>query len=48
MGSSKVFNLRSLFSPVDNKKEAMNHFVAGKRHLLVRDLNAAVDSFAQV
>lgn len=34
-------------SPVDNKKEAMNHFVAGKRHLLVRDLNAAVDSFAQ-
>ena len=48
MGSSKFLIYAPCFSPVDNKKEAMNHFVAGKRHLLVRDLNAAVDSFAQV
>jgi len=30
----------------DKRKEAMNHFVAGKRHLLVKDLNAAVTSLA--
>jgi len=30
----------------DKRKEAMNHFVAGKRHLLVKDLNSAVTSLA--
>jgi len=28
------------------RKEAMNHFVAGKRHMLVQDIAAAVTSFA--
>jgi len=32
--------------PADKRKEAMNHFVAGKRHLLVKDLNSAVTSLA--
>merc|ERR1711872_174681 len=31
---------------VDKRKEAMNHFVAGKRHLLVKDMNSAVTSLA--
>jgi len=31
---------------VDKHKEAMNQFVAGKRHLLVKDLDAAVTSLA--
>merc|ERR1719244_1256733 len=30
----------------DRRKEAMNQFVAGKRHLLVKDLEAAVSSLA--
>jgi len=30
----------------DKRKEAMNHFVAGKRHLLVKDLDSAVTSLA--
>merc|ERR1719244_1189430 len=30
----------------DRRKEAMNQFVAGKRHLLVKDLNSAVTSLA--
>ena len=32
----------------DRKKEALEHFVAGKRHLLVKDLEAAVTSLALV
>ena len=40
--------MKFLFSTVDQHKEAMNHFVAGKRHLLVKDLNAAVTSLALV
>ena len=35
-------------APVDQHKEAMNHFVAGKRHLLVKDISAAVTSLGQV
>jgi len=30
----------------EKHKEAMNHFVAGKRHLLVKDIDAAVTSLA--
>jgi len=33
-------------TPADRKKEALEHFVAGKRHLLVKDLEAAVTSLA--
>jgi hypothetical protein len=33
---------------VDQHKEAMNHFVVGKRHLLVKDISAAVTSLGQV
>jgi len=35
-------------SSADQHKEAMNHFVAGKRHLLVKDISAAVTSLGQV
>jgi len=34
-------------APADQHKEAMNHFVAGKRHLLVKDISAAVTSLGQ-
>jgi len=30
----------------DRRKDALNHFVAGKRHLLVKDLDAALTSLA--
>lgn len=33
-------------TPADRKKEALEYFVAGKRHLLVKDLDAAVTSLA--
>ena len=36
------------FSNVDKKKEAMSLFVAGKRHLLVKEVDSAVDKFALV
>ena len=44
-GSTAAASVAAAAAAPDRKKEAMNLLVAGKRHLLVKELEAAVESF---